>query len=281
MEYRMRIITVTRVGKYEPATRANDILEAMRLWDVHAMQAVDWVQCKGTVYRRGHGIIAERKAHFPHCANIKVNLWAYRPSIASSRNVHIKLFASGKMGVTGLQIGRAEVSALSDFMWNVFCLRVIDIEPVMYKVGYVYPQMIDQTTLCRYLVTKEFKFLAELFITIEPIVAIRALFGIGEYNGTKIAIELQQGTTKINAFSTGSVMMSAPSLPLIYTCWDILKMALEMYAVHDFDAMLHGVPDPDADAGDQERNEEGAPLVDVVAAADAAAAALGLPAPGA
>lgn len=271
----MRIITVTRVGRYQERSRMENILECMRPWvSASTAAAIEWVQCKNRVYRRGQGISEVKKTgYFPHCVNIRFDLCIAYPGLSlSSRNVHVKLFASGKIHVTGLKIGSDEQRWFCEFLYSAFCITVLDLEPVMYKVGFRHGDMIDQALLCRHIVSQEFIFLAEIFTSEPSIPKIEATFGLTDYNGTKIVVKLPDGVTKINAFSTGSVMMSGPSLPLIYSCWEILRFALQTY-----EASVGA--EVDADARDQDGDKEGAPFVDVVAPADASAAASSPPAP--
>lgn len=249
VECPMRIITVTRIGTYRGKNIGQDILAGMRITSA-AIRGIEWVQCRDLVYRPAVGIVPTTVGrHFPHCVNMKLNLAAADPTVGSN-NVHVKLFfASNKIHVTGLKIGTNESRVFCEFMWDVFSITVEDMTPVMYKVGFMWPEMIDQTGLCRYIVRPEFKFLAEIFTTIDNIPLIQASYGITDYNGTKIVIGLPEGNTKINAFSTGSIMMSSPSIPLVQKCWEIFKLALELYE------SAEAVPDPDANAGDEQRHE--------------------------
>lgn len=247
----MRIITVTRIGTYQGKNIGQDIMARMRITSV-AIRGIEWVQCRDLVYRPLVGIVPTTAGrHFPNCVNMKLNLMlAGIDPVVESSNVHVKLFfASNRIHVTGLKIGAVEMRVFCAFMWDVFNIQVDDLEPVMYKVGFMWPEMIDQTGLCRYIVRPEFKFLAEIFTSVNHIPTIQASYGITDYNGTKISIGLPEGNTKINAFSTGSIMMSTPSIPLAQRCWEIFKLALELYE------SAEAVPDPDANAGDEQRHE--------------------------
>jgi hypothetical protein len=261
------LVTVCQVGKYEFDSEAVHLARDLRLQlklrlekqflQTDLVKTLKWVQCKhgrtfvdfsGSKYQLGvpcatkmpvlHNVPNSEgdPRGFPNCTTIMFDFSILEPEfLAKSKNVHVKLFDKRAIQTMGLLDGPYDEGILRSALESLFGVRLGLLSPVMIKMMYNTGAQLDLYALCRNLNSPMLRVVAsDIFTESESVLAS---FGQSDYNGTKIEMslidKLGNGPWKrhvaVNAFTTGSVMISSSTRAAIQRAWDIVVRVVEMF----------------------------------------------------
>jgi hypothetical protein len=235
------VITVTQVGTYDFASSEVHLARDFRRILKHKLdtyrylpiQQLLWVECKhGRTYVDDHGYyrdVEQAQKTFPNCTSMMFDFSMIDPTLrCKSKNVHVKLFDKRTMQTSGLH--SQDVEFFRDVLFKLFGIFVRQLSPVMIKMQYHVGAQLDLWELCTRMNDDMFSLVTKnLFHSITD--SVSASFGQTKYNGTDIALYSARFPSRaiVNAFTTGSVMISSTTEEAIEWAWKVLVRVVENF----------------------------------------------------